>query len=204
MPQCFLWHKMNLHTQSEGMKVSFGRFHSLQERATGSTSTTTLWRCFVCRLQGSTWDSLLQKGSSRHFLTSTYERQTTHGSSEECKSVHKNRNSSSGSLQWNTIRSHRHQAALPYCVVYNIEYIHTRMSVYTQPQEKNVCRLVSSPVSHSSPNPKPTCSPHQTLHSSSSFDLVLHFFSPSTQWHPAVGRDITEKQSRVKRTEGNW
>lgn len=52
-----------------------------------------------------------------------------------------------------------------------------------------------------------TCPCTHTLLSSPSLALALHFFPPSTQWHPAVGRDITEKQSIgrreiVRRREG--
>lgn len=43
---------------------------------------------------------------------------------------------------------------------------------------------------------------HTTLLSSPSLASVLHFFPPSTQWHPAVGRDITGKQSKGSELKG--
>lgn len=48
------------------------------------------------------------------------------------------------------------------------------------------------------------CAPHtHTFLSSSTHNSVLLFLlSPSTQWHPAVGRDIREKQNRKKRKSG--
>lgn len=45
----------------------------------------------------------------------------------------------------------------------------------------------------------PRCPCMHILLSSPSLASLLHFFPPSIRWHPAVGRDITEKQSKGRR-----